>query len=172
MLGFTDAFSVVRVGDPPRNKLELAPCVNPPVPDKTPVTVKLTASLFVYVPVIAAVEKLIAFVPVIDFPAPEKVYAPVPLVNVPLFVNVPVMVKGRTTVLLQVPLLLTVTSPNVFVPVTLLKVKLLVIVVAPVTVKLHRPMMGVPLGTLNVVATFTAPVAAPATLPVPVSDND
>src|ERR1035441_6518670 len=164
MLRFTDAFSVVRVGDPPRNKLELAPCVNPPVPDKTPVTVKLTASLFVYVPVIAAVVKLIAFVPVIDFPAPEKVYAPVPLVNVPLFVNVPEIVIGELPALCQIPLASMVTSPSVFTPELTLKFIVPSTVVTPVTVMAHAPIVAVPLDALKVVAIFTCPVAFPATL--------
>ena len=89
-----------------------------------------------------------------------------PEVNVPLLVKFPAMVKSEFPEFVQVPEI--VTSPSVFVPVGLLKSRVAppVIVVAPVTVRLHLPTIGVPLGIEKVEATLICPVAAPAMVPL------
>ena len=85
-------------------RILFAACIKTPVPAKVVVTVKPPeAVILLVVPVVLLIvklEKVVAF-PFIDVVAAEKVYVPVPELNVPVLVKVPVlMVTGSLTVVL------------------------------------------------------------------------
>ena len=139
---------------------EFVPFVNVPAPANVVLTVSPCPNpnpcpiLFVQDPlmlkfaIVSEVE-----LPFIFFAAPLRVSAPVPELNMPLFVKLPAIVIGLFAEFENVPLL--VKSPvKVFVPVVLLiaKVPAAAIVVAPVTVSdvVNAPKVRLPEVTVKV----------------------
>ena len=97
----------------------------------------------VTVPVIAKFVNVVADEPLIDLVVPEKVYIPLPEVNVPLLVKLLKQATGGLPPEVHVPA--KVTSPvrvTVFVPVPV-KAKVPVIVDVPVTPRVKLPVVNV-----------------------------
>ena len=123
------------------------PWVSPPAPLKAVATVRVPVLVYVPVTVVFGMERPLA--PLIVFAVPLKVITPVVDVNVPSFCRFPEIVAAKV-VLLQVPPLLTITSPNVFAPVALVIDSVPEMVVVPVTVIVIAPKVSVPVLTVNV----------------------
>lgn len=112
-------------------------------------------------PEIVMAVKALAKLPLIVFEAPEKVYVPVPGLNVPLLKRLPAKVRFTTAaVLLKVPSELIVRFPlKALVPVAEEIVKVPVTEVVPVTVKVNAAavkVVPVPIVAPPVTAKFAA----------------
>ena len=138
----------------PMFKTAPLPWVSPPAPLKVVATVRVPLLVYVPVTLMFGMERPLA--PLIVFAVPLKVIAPVVDVNVPSFCRLPEIVAAMV-VLLQAPPLLTVTSPNVFVPVELVIDSVPEMVVVPATVIADAPKVSVPVLTVNVPSIVVAP---------------
>ena len=141
---------------PPMFKTAPLPWVSPPAPLKAVATVRVPVLVYVPVTVVFGMERPLA--PLIVFAVPLKVITPVVDVNVPSFCRFPEIVAAMV-VLLQVPPLLTITSPNVYVPVALVIDSVPDMVVVPVTVIANAPTVSVPDDTVTLLLTV---IAAPS----------